>query len=270
MGLKKISPIWGKYGSDVRKWRKAAKLTLKDLAPLVGLSEASLSYVENGKMSPKDDHAAKIDAALGAKGKLLQSWERCSNHGLVPVGFRKVVDIEKEALELRFYQPVLVPGLVQAPEYAKALFAADRPQADEETIERLVQGRLQRQKIFNRLERPIVCVVVEESVLRRLVGGVPAMRAQLAHLVDVIGKRWVRFQVLPRTPREHPGFPGGFRIMVLEDQTVVSAEHAFDEVLIEDPDQIRKAVSVYGRLQGEALSPHDSLELVRQLEQGEL
>ncbi|OOC55903.1 hypothetical protein NOSIN_20405 [Nocardiopsis sinuspersici] len=188
----------------------------------------------------------------------------------MPVGFRKVVDIEKEALELRFYQPVLVPGLVQAPEYAKALFAADRPQADEETIERLVQGRLQRQKIFNRLERPIVCVVVEESVLRRLVGGVPAMRAQLAHLVDVIGKRWVRFQVLPRTPREHPGFPGGFRIMVLEDQTVVSAEHAFDEVLIEDPDQIRKAVSVYGRLQGEALSPHDSLELVRQLEQGEL
>ncbi|WP_026116243.1 helix-turn-helix domain-containing protein [Nocardiopsis valliformis] len=267
MGLKRISPAWEKCGSDVRKWRKAARLTLKDLSPKVGLSESSLSYIENGKMAPQQDHAEAIDDTLGAEGKLMLSWDKCQGEGLVPTGFRKTVDLEKDALELRFYNPVLVPGLLQTAEYARALFVADLPQADEARIELLVEQRMRRQKIFNRVERPIVCVVLEESVLRRGVGGPSVMSAQLDHIAALMEKRWIQCQVLPRNAPNQPGLAGGFRVMVLEMQTLVAAEHAFDEVLIDESEQdlIRRAVSVYGRLQGEALSPHDSLDLIRDL-----
>ncbi|MBV2366230.1 helix-turn-helix domain-containing protein [Streptomonospora nanhaiensis] len=271
MGLRQISPAWKKYGSDVRTWRKAARLTLKELAPAVGLSESSLSYVENGKLAPKEDHAQAIDKALHANGKLLLSWDKCANELLVPRNFRKTIDLEKDAIELRYYHPVLVPGLLQTPEYARALFAAHHPQADESTLDRLVQRRIDRQQIFNRDERPIVHVVLDEAVLYRVVGGSTVMKAQLARIVELVEKRWVQCQVLPTTAQTQPGLPGAFRVLVFELQVLVASEHAFDEVIIDEreQDQLRKALSVYGRLQGEALSPHESLDLIRKLERSQ-
>ncbi|MGW5879012.1 helix-turn-helix domain-containing protein [Nocardiopsis terrae] len=268
MALKEISPVWRKYGAEVRKKRKQRGFTQVMLAPLIGLSPSSISYIESGHLAPHKDHALKLDEELKANKALMRLWEKYTNQDLVPAGFREVVDFEQKAVELRFYQPMLVPGLVQIPEYARALFLADQPHADDATIDRRVEQRMHRQKIFNQVDRPLVSLVLEETVLRRVVRDKAVMRAQLARLEALIGKRLIRCQVLPQAPRELPGLPGGFRVIVLEDQpAVVAAEHAFDEVLIDDTDQVRHAVSIFGGLQGEALSPRDSLDLIREIQQ---
>ncbi|MBX9388322.1 DUF5753 domain-containing protein [Streptomonospora nanhaiensis] len=251
----------------MRKCRGSFGWNQEQLGKRVGLSSSSISLIETGLLKPQQDHAAALDQALEAGGRLLRTWENYSSQGLLPPGFEKYSDLESKALELHEYHGVLVPGLVQTPDYARALVIATQPRATEETIDRFVRTRLERQQaIFERSDRPLVLVVLDEDVVRRVVGDEAVMKAQLEHLIDFAEARKVRLQVVPRSVRFHPGLSGPFRIYVFDGRpTVASCEYFFDEQIIETEAQVRRCVATFDALQGEALPPGSSLDLVRQV-----
>ena len=105
--------------------------------------------------------------------------------GRYPRWFEDWVDAQGRATVLRGWEPLLVPGLLQTPEYARALFRAWRTDDDEDKAEQLVTARIDRQRIFDRPKPPSFWAVLDEGVLRRRIGGAKVMADQLVHLAEM-------------------------------------------------------------------------------------
>ena len=122
-----------------------------------------------------------------------------------PRWFEDWVDAEGRASVLRGWEPLLVPGLLQTPEYARVLFRAWRTDDDEDKIEQLVAARMDRQKIFARAGAPSFWAVLDEGVLRRRVGGAKVMHGQLLHLADMAERAAIKIHVIPAEAGAHVG-----------------------------------------------------------------
>lgn len=271
MNPKKINPMWRRYGAEVRKRRKALGWSQGRLGGKVSLSSSAISLIESGSLRPQPDHAHALDAALGADGTLTRMWENFSNQGIFPAGFEKLSDFERNAVELHEYHHMLIPGLVQTPEYARAVFASTRFRDNEQSIERMLASRLERQRaVFDRPDQPLLLVVLDEIVIRRVIDDEAVAHAQLDYLIRLVEERKMRLQVVPFNTKPHPGLSGPFRVYVFRGQpTIASCEYFFDEQVVEDEDQVRQCVATFAALLGEALSTGKSVDLVRQV-QGEL
>ncbi|WP_170181678.1 DUF5753 domain-containing protein [Haloactinospora alba] len=263
--------MWKRYGAEVRKRREGFGWSQGRLGEKVSLSSSSISLVESGSLKPQSDHVHALDAALEANGTLTRMWENFSSQGLFPAGFEKFSDFERNAVELHEYHSVLIPGLLQTSEYARAVYVGTRPWTSEESIERMVKSRIERQQaVFERVDRPIVLEVLDEYVVHRVVGDKAVMKAQFEYLMSLVETRKLRLQIVPRSTRLHPGLSGPFRVYVFQGRpTIASCEYFFDEQIIEDEEQVRQCVSTFDALQGEALSPSESINLVKQV-QGDL
>jgi hypothetical protein len=114
-----------------------------------------------------------------------------------PKTVRDLAKLEDEAIELGAYDNHQIHGLLQTQEYAQALYAMRRPAFTEDEIERYVAARMARKAVFDRVPRPLLTFVQEETTLRRPVGGRMVLRRQLEHLLEVAKLRHVSIQVMP-------------------------------------------------------------------------
>ncbi len=120
-------------------------------------------------------------------------------YGVLPPRFRPWVDIERQAHTLRGWDPLLVPGLLQTPDYARTILEA-YPGVTDERVQELLTARLERQKILARDTPPPLWTVLDEGVLHRGVGGPDIMRDQLAALLTASEHRNISIQVVPKAP----------------------------------------------------------------------
>jgi hypothetical protein len=126
------------------------------------------------------------------------------------------VDAEQRAAVVRWWEPLLVPGLLQTPEYARALFKAWQTTGDEDEVENLVTARIDRQRIFARQKPPSFWAVIDEGVLRRRVGGAKVMQDQLIHLAEMTERPAIKVHVIPAEAGAHVGLLGAFAIAGFE------------------------------------------------------
>ena len=172
------------------------------------------------------------------------------------------VALEDEASAMRLYCPELVPGLLQTEAYARAVIRAVRPGYDEESVERRVAARLTRQKVLlGRASPPDLVVVLNEAVLRRLVGDRHVMAAQLEALHDAARQRQVNLQVLPFSAGAHASLEGGFVVIQFPgeaDPDVVYVEGIMGDLYLESVEEVRRYQSAFERNQAVALSPRES------------
>jgi Domain of unknown function (DUF5753) len=152
--------------------------------------------VETGSRAPSLDFAARADEVLGTGGLLArpQPFVRAEAY---PAWFRDWVEIERDATSLRWFEPLLVPGLLQTEEYARAVLAAAHPAAAEGEVDRLVGARMDRQAILARDDPPLMWVIIDEGVLTRPVGGARVMRDQIGRLIAATRQPKIMLQVLP-------------------------------------------------------------------------
>jgi hypothetical protein len=129
-----------------------------------------------------------------------------------PAFFRDMARLEEQAVALHVYGALAVPGLLQAEEYARAVFAMRRPLLDEATIEQRVSARLARQDIFARTPLPTFSFVIEETVVRRPLGGTSTHRGQLEQILFHGQRRNVEIQIMPTTGVEHCGLGGSVHL----------------------------------------------------------
>jgi transcriptional regulator with XRE-family HTH domain len=184
------------------------------------------------------------------------------------------VALEDEASAMRLYCPELVPGLLQTEAYARAVIRAVRPGYDEESVERRVAARLTRQKmLLGRASPPELVLVLNEAVLRRLVGDAHVMAAQLEALRAAAQQRRVTLQVLPFSVGAHASLEGGFVLIQFPgeaDPDVVYVEGIMGDLYLESVEEVKRYQSAFERIQAVALPPQETVtfieKMVRQLD----
>lgn len=262
------APKWLRFGVELRKLRTYAGVSQLQLSSKLMLSRSLISGFERGTRHPNRDQAELLDRVLDTGGVLTRLWGSLANQDIYPEWFNDVVAMERESVEIREYQSILVPGLVQTAQYAEALTRASRPWADTKQVRHAVDSRVKRQEIL-RDGGPLVWFVVDEIVIRRAVGSAEIMRDQLDQMLRLMDKGLIRLQVIPTGTLHHPGLCTPFRIMTFATQPPVAyAERLKGGDVIDAAGEVRECNTIFGALQAEALSPSASAEMIQQVRGG--
>ncbi|MCO8305614.1 helix-turn-helix transcriptional regulator [Streptomyces sp. RKCA744] len=252
-------------GRQVKLFRERAGLTQAQLGEAIGYSEEQVSSVEQGRRVPQPDFLDAADEALEAFGVLRAAKEEVANVQL-PAFFRGAARLEAQAVEFHAYECLVVNGLLQTEDYARAVLNMQRPLLDEEAMERLVSARLARQELLSRRPAPIMSFVTEEAVLRRPYGGAAVLRGQLERLLQIGRMRNVELQVMPINVDDHAGTAGPFALLEPKGRpTMAYVEAQSVSRLLTDRKSVREIELRYGIIRAQALRPRESLELIEKL-----
>lgn len=256
------------FGAEVRRWRTGAGFSQEQLGQKVGYSGAQVGKVETGERAPSQDFAEGCDRAVPeACGLFLRLYQLARRwDGGYPSWFTEWVEAERRATTLRTWQPLLIPGLLQTPDYARALFLAWRATNSDDELDQLVNARIERQSIFARPKPPSLWAVLDEGVLRRRVGSAKVMHDQLAHLMTVSDRSKITIQVVPAEVGAHVGLLGAFFIASLENAPgIVYLESPDQGQTTERPSVVAKITETFDMMRAEALPRGASQDLIRKV-----
>jgi hypothetical protein len=175
------------------------------------------------------------------------------------------VDLEAVAAQIRTYQGQLVPGLLQTEAYMRALMRSTLRDRRPEEIDRRVSVRLTRQQLLTRDDGPQLWAVVDEAALRRPVGGVKVLRAQLERLVEATTLPRVSLQVLPFEVGAHAAMAGAFTILRFADPDlpdVVYLEHVTDANYLDKPEDVEEYAHIMSSVGVRAIPPEQTADLL--------
>ncbi|WP_051730098.1 MULTISPECIES: helix-turn-helix domain-containing protein [Streptomyces] len=252
-------------GRQIKLWRESAGLRQAELGAAIGYSEEMVSCVERGRRAPKPEFLDSADRVLEAGGRIA-AMKGDVAEARYPKKVRDLAKLEAATVEMGAYASVVVHGLLQTEEYARALFGERRPAFSEDEVERLVAARMARQSIFERRPAPLLTFVQEEAVLRRPTGGKGALRRQLEHLLTVGALRHVEIQVMPTATEEHAGLDGSLQVLKLNDGTAVGHnEVQLTSRLIAEPKEVQILDMRYGMIRAQALTPRLSRAFIEKL-----
>jgi transcriptional regulator with XRE-family HTH domain len=253
------------FGRQLKLLRTRAGLERAEFGKRVGYSADTIASYEQGRRVPQPRFIEQADEVLDAGG-LLVAMKGEVARARYPAFFRDMAQLEAEAVELCAFDAVLINGLLQTEEYMRAVLAMRRPLLDEATMELRVSARLDRQEIFNRWPAPLLSFVMEESVLRKPLGGKVVLREQLEHLLLVGRRRNVEIQVMPLDREDNAGIDGPFTVVRRKGgEQVVYAEVQGHSNLVTDNDETALAAARYGIIRSQALTPQQSLEFIEEL-----
>ncbi|MFJ8583711.1 Scr1 family TA system antitoxin-like transcriptional regulator [Streptomyces sp. NPDC093595] len=246
------------YGSELRRLREAAGLKQAQLGDIIFCTASLIGQIETARKVPTRDFSERADAALGTGGTFSRLVGLVLRSQL-PHWFQAFAEMEARASYISTYQAQVVYGLLQTEEYARALLNVDHP----DRVDEMVAARMERQRILTRENPPVLCVVLDEGLLCREVGGPAVMRDQLAHLLHLLGRPWVQIQVLPFSVGQHTGMMGAFTLLRFEDDPDLFYVESYDSGhMTANPQVIRERSLGYARLQAAALSQEDSAALI--------
>ncbi|MDA2810602.1 helix-turn-helix transcriptional regulator [Nocardiopsis sp. RSe5-2] len=256
-------PQWVKLGRELRRLRIQAGLTQTQLGKRVMLSYGTISGLERGVRGTNPEHLAQLDQALSTEGALSRMWEGMNAFSGLAEWARQVTALQQDATEIRQFSPLLIPGLLQTEEYARAIIRTGRPSSSAEELEERVRARIERQRIFASDRPPLMTTVLDESVLRRPIGGRETMARQIEHLLHMAEAARVTVQIVPLDCTRHPGLDGAFSLFTSPGRgQVAHTETRFESSLIEAPEDVADYARVFEDLRGAALPVEASHELI--------
>ncbi|WP_328416109.1 helix-turn-helix domain-containing protein [Streptomyces violaceus] len=269
-----------KLGAELRALRTSAGLTSGEAARLVGWHQSKVSRIETGTSGVKPADVRLLLDAYGVADSqlrelllvLAESDDGGGRHhwwhayrGVLPPTYRDFISLESQATAMRTLETTVVPGLLQTPEYARAVTKAAVEGLSEDRLDTLVEVRLARQDVL-RGDPPLeLSAVLDEAVLRREVGGAGVMARQLERLVEAARLPQVRLQVLPFAAGAHIGVTGPFVIFsfsITSDLNVVVLDHLTSSLYLERKEDLQAYTEAFNALQIHALSPEDSLDFI--------
>ncbi|MFH9174812.1 helix-turn-helix domain-containing protein [Streptomyces albogriseolus] len=267
-------------GVQLAGFREDAGLSQDQAARSVGFSGAKLSRIESGK-SRRPPAETDVRALLELYGtddyeasvllKLLQRagepgwWQRYDKR-LMPEWFDRLVGLQEAAATIRTFEIQYVPGLLQTADYTRAVVERGLPNAPASEVQRRVELRMRRAQLLLREDAPQLWAVIDESVLLRVLGDRAVMRDQLDHLAKMAARPNVTLQIVPLnvSNASAPAIPVTYlRFGGLDLPDVVYLEHIRSANFLEDRDETEAYRIVLDRLADEALTPRESVEMLR-------
>ncbi|NKZ06525.1 helix-turn-helix domain-containing protein [Actinomadura latina] len=267
-------------GAQLRRFREAAGISTEAAGYEIRGSHSKISRMELGRVGFKERDIADLLTFYGVTGAdvratLLDLAEHANTPGwwqaygdVVPGWFEPYLGLEQGADLIRVYEVQDVPELLQTPEYAEALIAARRPEAPREEIERRVELRMARRRVFERPEPLKLWAVLDEAVLRRTVGGPATMRAQIEHLVEAAARPNITVQVIPFTSGGHAAESGPVTLLRFAERElpdVVYLEQLTGALYPDRTADIARYRDVLNRLGVQAEPPSRTAEFLRGL-----
>jgi transcriptional regulator with XRE-family HTH domain len=270
-----------RLGQELRRLRELKGMTAEEVAERLLVSQSKISRLENGRrsISQRDvrdlcgvyevEDQRMVDSLMEmAKDSRQQGWW----HAFGDVPYSVYIGLETDAASLRVYDPQVVPGLLQTRQYAEALISGALPETAQAEIDKRVQVRLRRQERVSAGENPLrLWSVMDESALRRVVGGPELMRDQLEHLVEQSQLPHVTVQVIPFEMGAHPGINGQYAILEFPDtadSSVVYIEGVTSDLYLEKPNDVQKYSVMYEHLRAQALNVEQSRRLIADIAKG--
>ncbi|MFJ2753070.1 helix-turn-helix transcriptional regulator [Streptomyces sp. NPDC087297] len=243
------------YGYELRRLREQAGLKQAQLGEIIFCTGSLIGQIETTKRVPTRDFSERVDAALGTGG-VFSRLVGLVLRSVLPTWFQPYAEMEARASYISTFQAQLVYGLLQTPAYARAVLGV-RTEGD---LDAKVAARMDRQRILDREDPPLMWVVMSEAVLHQEIGGREVMRNQLAHLLALQGREWVKVQILPFEVGAHAGVMGSFNLLRFEDDPdIVYTEDFVQGHMTANPPALREGSLRYDLLQAAALSLEDSV-----------
>lgn len=271
-----------RLANELRELREAAGLTIEEVAKRLEVSDSKISRIETAKVgtTPRDvrdlldiyrvDGQRRDRLMRIAREARQKSWWH--EYGEALDGFiGDYIGLEAEATSIRQFESQYVPGLFQTIEYARAIFRGVRPDLEPEAIEERVRLRMQRHALITQDRTLEMWAILDEAVLRRLVGDQGVMREQLFHLVELAALPRVTIQVVPFSIGAHIGMTGSFTILGFAesgDRDVVYVEGHTAAQLLQGPKELQFHEQAFDRLRAAALDPEASVALITETAKG--
>ncbi|WP_369260321.1 Scr1 family TA system antitoxin-like transcriptional regulator [Streptomyces sp. R35] len=254
-------------GAELRHAREKAGLSQEELGGRLFVSGSFIGQLEAGTRRMQPDYARMLDEVLGTHDFFTRNCGAAAKSRYLEQ-FAEAAEAETFATAIRQYAPLLIPGLLQTPAYARAVNRAYAPTAPEEVIDEWVDGRMERTRLLNDPTKPLLWAVLDEAALRRETGGRAVMAEALRHVAGLAHRNRVIVQVLPFSVGAHTSMDGSLKLMEFEDAPpLVYLEGVGTGRLEDDPATVKHHKLAYELLTASALSPQKSLALIEALAQ---
>ncbi|MFE6101799.1 helix-turn-helix domain-containing protein [Streptomyces laurentii] len=268
-------------GDELRRLRDASGLTTAQAAEALDCTKGKISRIENGRVAVRlpdlttmlhayqvsdDEIRARLTAlARKANRRRREGW--WNKYGSVLADtYRDYIALEAMAGSIRTFQAQLIPGLLQTPDYIRAVTVASQQWQTADEIERFVQVRLARQERLTGDSPLNLWAVISEGVLLQEVGGGQAMREQLEHLVNVSELPNVTVQVLPFSRGAHASMFGPYVVLGFREEgalDVVLADNPTGSIWLEREAEVSRYQDLFDAARTSALSPVESRAVIQ-------
>ncbi len=256
---------WKYCGEQVKLWRQKAGLSREDLGRAASYAVETIASMELGRRRPTKRLLTVADELFSAEGFLVAA-NRFLMPDKYPLRSLEFMQAEQTAVVMHAYEALLIPGLLQTEEYAKALIGESCPPLDDDTIDERALARIQRQAKLSISPPVLFSFVIYEAALRTGVGGEQVMRNQLRHLVDVGVMRNISVQVLPIGKASAVALSGPVVLLEDEDhQKLAYVEGQEVSFLHSDPKKVSSLAEAYGMIRMQALSTEESARFITEL-----
>ncbi|NJP51627.1 helix-turn-helix domain-containing protein [Streptomyces sp. SBST2-5] len=254
---------WEFFGAEPRRRREEAGFTQVVPGARVFVSGGCTGQFEQAIRKPQLDVAQRIGEVLQTDGIFERLCRKLIDDRRYADYFAKAAEPEAPAISISEFAPALAPGLLQTPEYARAVTLAMNPCTPDESIEERVSGRIERARILKDATRPTYWGILHENVLRVPVGGPEVMAEQREYVASLARDRAVVVQVLPCMAGAYAVMTGSLKLMEFEDTPPTACTEAvYSGPLLDDPAVVKRTYSAYDLLRAAALSPEASLGLI--------
>ncbi len=269
-----------RLGTELRRLRDSSGFKLEEVASELGVAPSTLSRIETGKAPTKSAYLSRMLEMYGvcdsAQRQVLIDMAReghrkgwwAAYDDVLPSGFDIYVGLEAETAAIRSYEISVVHGLLQTPDYARAVLREMFPRHTAQQIDRLVDLRIERQHRFDDMPPLELWAILDEAVIRRAVGGPAIMCRQLQRLAVEGERPGMTIQILPFACGAHAAHGGPFSILEFPDRSdseVAYVESVAGYIYLEKDKDVRARSEAFDRLRAAALSPGASSELISQV-----
>lgn len=251
---------------EIQLAREAKGIEREDLAEALYVSLALVRAWEAARRVPQPDVLPRLEATLGANGYLKRLRDDLVKAEPMPEHVGQWREIEVEATSLLWFQPLIVPGILQTPEYSRDILVNGGRQTEE--VEAQIAVRQERQKVLAP-ENALMCIIIlDVEVLYRTVGNAKIMHEQLRKLVEIAKQPNINIQIVRSDDGAHPGLAGGFGLAAMDGHEYVYVDDAFSGDVLEDPEDVVVMRRVWLSLTSYALPARQSMEILEKAMEG--
>lgn len=257
------SPAIQAFAAELEAWRTGAGLSKNEFAKTLGYTPQLISQIESAKNIPSKKFSEDVDTFFKTNGVFVRLWKLIRESykiASLPPGYAIYAQLEKDAIYARIFSALLLHGLFQTEDYARAIIETTVNQ----DVDELVAQRMERQAILTRDEPPQVLLTVDERVLRDVIGSRDIQRQQLKALLEASERPNITIDIVPQGRGYYPGLTGSFTILGFKDGTSLAyTESAGTGMLIEQPVRVAECVVMYDLIRGHAHPIEESRALIR-------